>query len=871
MTAIKINQFGGLSPSVDPRNLGPDGAQVARNLDLRFGDFRPSKGLGAAVATVPPGTKSIFRTPSGVWLSSLTDTDYANAQVNDAASERVYLTGRSGFPEAWQDGQYRRLGVPAPTAKPSATVIVVDEFDSEDAQTATEKATVAALAAITAVDSEVLLGSAAPTGIAPAGAFDPLYSKVQLHLKFDSLWAGEFLDSSPQRRLVTKEPGVAFLNDASGPLGAAGAGCAQLTGGTGVGGLTFGQITRLGTEADKTWTVDMWLTATETLPELTIESWRGAGDDFANPNMRKLAFLRADGAYRTVMSNINGSFSTALRCRRADGSPVLTAGVPALISLQNNGSTVQAFVDGQLAGQTPWPLGLEFSHFGRATNVAVEAFIGKVDELRVTFAARYTGNFTRPVTPFPVLAAPTGQFAGHAAPGFIGLPTASAEDAAYLIELTLSGGNYIAANPADEYLRALPGAQVTNGGAQYWAVSAPGYRATGLTATTAAIQAAIAAVDNPATVSVDALLTAPQAAALAPFLADVYDPLTPPLSTLVADLNSAQAALAAQLAVTPGSGATVATKLSLLAAASTAVETYFAGINTKLRAVLQANASTIFGAINSGVVNREVETRGYIVTFVTDWGEESAPSPVTELLTLDQNDKVQINAPLPTAGRNIVGWRLYRSSTTDRSAAFQLIDGTGAGNAVLENGSFAYFGIGDLGYLDGKQQAELQEPCQTLTWVEPPANLKGLVALPNGIMAGFFGKTLCFCEPFAPYAWPVEYQQTIKHNIVGLGVFGQTVVVLTEGSPYYASGADSANMSAQEIESPQSCVAKRTIAAVEGGVMYASPDGLCLASSGGVKVLTYDAFSKVDWQAMVGAGAFGAYSDGSYYLFTDSD
>jgi hypothetical protein len=138
-------------------------------------------------------------------------------------------------------------------------------------------------------------------------------------------------------------------------------------------------------------------------------------------------------------------------------------------------------------------------------------------------------------------------------------------------------------------------------------------------------------------------------------------------------------------------------------------------------------------------------------------------------------------------------------------------------------------------------------------------------------MAGFFGKTLCFSEPYAPYAWPVEYQQTVKHNLVGLGVFGQTVVVLTEGSPYYASGADSASMSAQEIDAPQSCVAKRTIASVEGGVMFASPDGLCLASNAGVKVLTYENFSKEDWQARVGANAFGAYSDGSYYLFTDLD
>lgn len=868
MTAIKINRFGGLSPSVDPRNLAEDGAQVASGLDLRFGDFRPSRGLGPSVGAVPAGTRSVFLTPSGVLLSSTTDTDYVNAQVSDAASERVYLTGRGDFPEAWQEGAYRRLGVPAPTTKPLATVIVNDEFDQGDAEGATEVATVAVLDAVKAVDTDAVYGNAPPAGVVTPGAFDPLYAKVQLHLKFDAEVSGQFVDSSPQKRNITRETGVAFLNDNTGPLGVAGAGCGNFTGGAGVGGLTFPEIRRWGTEADRTWTVDMWLTPTETLPELILEQWRGAGGDLANPNLRKLMLVTGGGAYRTMMSNINGSFATALRCKRPGGAGIATAGVPLLLSIQNNGAATQVFVDGVLCGTT-YALGLEFSHFARAVNDPNEAFLGKVDELRVTFAARYPANFTPPTAPYPVLAAPTGQFVVHGDPSFSGLPTTNPLDAVYLVELTLSGGGYVAANPADEYLRALPGAQVTaSGGAQYWGVLVQGYRAAGLAATVGAIETAIDAVESPPGTD---LLTTLEAAALAPLIQEVYDADTPPLLTLVQNINSAQAALAAQLATTPGSAAEVTTKAALLKSASAALEAYFAALDTKLRAVLQANASTIFGAIQASVVTRDVETRAYIVTFVTDWDEESAPSPVSALLDLDQNDHVQIEAPTPTAGRHIVGWRLYRSSTTDRGAAFQLVADEAATNAVTKDGAFAYFDIGNLSFLDTKRQQELQEPCATLTWAEPPADLKGLVGLPNGIMAGFFDKTLCFSEPFAPYAWPLEYQLTLKYRIVGLGVFGQTAVVLTEGHPYYASGADSASMSTQEVEVPQACISKRTIAAVEGGVMYASPDGLCLATASGVEVLTHAAFSKDDWQALVNGAAFGAYSDGSYFLFTTED
>ena len=247
------------------------------------------------------------------------------------------------------------------------------------------------------------------------------------------------------------------------------------------------------------------------------------------------------------------------------------------------------------------------------------------------------------------------------------------------------------------------------------------------------------------------------------------------------------------------------------------------------------------------------------------------PSLPSELLTLDQNDSVQITVPSPPAGRNIVGYRVYRSSTTNTGSAFQLVDAKAATNAELIDGAFNYLTFANRVYLDTAKQEELQEPCPSLDWAEPPENLEGLIGLPNGIMLGFFGKTLCACEPYKPFAWPVRYQQPLEFNIVGIGVFGQTAVVLTEGLPYYASGADSASLSAQKIENPQACIAKRTIASSEGGVIYASPDGLCLAGPQGVQVLTTGAFSKEDWQNTVTSSAFGAYSDGSYYLFTGGE
>jgi hypothetical protein len=143
--------------------------------------------------------------------------------------------------------------------------------------------------------------------------------------------------------------------------------------------------------------------------------------------------------------------------------------------------------------------------------------------------------------------------------------------------------------------------------------------------------------------------------------------------------------------------------------------------------------------------------------------------------------------------------------------------------------------------------------------------------MPNGVFIGFNGNQIHLSEPFIPYAWPKEYRLSTEHKIVGAAILGQTAVVLTEGYPYYVSGADSATMTAQKIESPQACVSKRSIAVADGSVMYASPDGVCAATPGGVRVVTQGAINRRDWQTFLGAtnvwaNAFAAYHEGIYYI-----
>lgn len=253
--------------------------------------------------------------------------------------------------------------------------------------------------------------------------------------------------------------------------------------------------------------------------------------------------------------------------------------------------------------------------------------------------------------------------------------------------------------------------------------------------------------------------------------------------------------------------------------------------------------------------DRVIQTRVFLVTFVTDRGEESAPSAPSALQTVDQYSSTVVTRPTVPSGRNISHWRVYRSTSTADLTLFQF-------NAEIA--------VGTTSYTDTVPNESLREAITTVGWDEPVSGLTGLVSMPNGIMAAFKDNTIHFCEPYAPYAFPPAYWVTTEFPIVGLGVFGQTLFVGTTGNPYLISGADSASMSSVKLDSNQACVSRRSIATVPGGVLYASPDGLCLASAQGVTVVTRALFTREDWQALVPSSIVGIAHEDIYYFFYDT-
>lgn len=249
-------------------------------------------------------------------------------------------------------------------------------------------------------------------------------------------------------------------------------------------------------------------------------------------------------------------------------------------------------------------------------------------------------------------------------------------------------------------------------------------------------------------------------------------------------------------------------------------------------------------------------TRAYIETFVTDRGEESAPSPASELKTLDQNDTATVTGSAAPPGRFITKRRLYRSATGTTQAAWRL------------HGEYP---IAQTQILDDKLDEHLNEPCPTFGWLEPPAGLQGLIGMPNGMQLGFVGRTLHACEPYHPYAYPAKYDKPLAFNIVGLVAIGQSAFVGTTERPYLVSGSDAASLSEELLSSKMPCMSARSMVAIGGAVLYASTHGLALYENGQVVNVTADVFDRAQWQAYnpetMRAGEF----DGRYVAFYTKD
>lgn len=249
----------------------------------------------------------------------------------------------------------------------------------------------------------------------------------------------------------------------------------------------------------------------------------------------------------------------------------------------------------------------------------------------------------------------------------------------------------------------------------------------------------------------------------------------------------------------------------------------------------------------------------YVYTLVADLGvngeQESAPSPPTGIVDVKPGQSVALTGMSipPVAGVVVTKFRFYRTVSGNTTAGFYYL-----GEIAVATTSFS----------DSIADKDMStESLQTNNWDMAPDAAKGMIYADNGIYAMFSGNTLLLSEPFVPYTYPEGYRLNMADDIVALGQFDGNIVVTTLGRPYLVVGSAPESMQLIHLPFEQSCVAKRSLVSIPSGVMYASPDGLCIITASAQSVVTRSIYTKDQWQALSPSGLTSVYYEDKYIGF----
>ena len=178
-----------------------------------------------------------------------------------------------------------------------------------------------------------------------------------------------------------------------------------------------------------------------------------------------------------------------------------------------------------------------------------------------------------------------------------------------------------------------------------------------------------------------------------------------------------------------------------------------------------------------------------------------------------------------------------------------------------------YWGDGTYNFTDDFNYRSLLNILNSNEYDPPPETLTGITVIQNNIMVGFVGNDIYFSEPNKFHAWPDKYKISLEYNVVGMVALGSDLLVMTEGYPYTISGSDPAVMTTSRYSTNYPCLSKRSIVQTDAGVMYATHEGLALASYvGGVQIATVAAHSPDTWNIALNPSTIvGTFYDSMYF------
>lgn len=314
---------------------------------------------------------------------------------------------------------------------------------------------------------------------------------------------------------------------------------------------------------------------------------------------------------------------------------------------------------------------------------------------------------------------------------------------------------------------------------------------------------------------------------------------------------------------------------------------YINGLESKAYAVAipEPGQSDIW--VSGGTGSGDIESRSYVYCYVRQWsdgtidvGKSSGPlknSSDRSRYTVDvrPGQVVDMSIVDPIAHANGIGAGInkiyiYRSEVTSAGQAlYSYVDQFDVNtNRVTNNPAAVWVSNGSYyKYSDSKPNTSLGEACPSIYWDAPVTGLKGLVSLQNGLFAAYKDSTIYVSDWNAPHAWPYEHTVTIDYPIVGLGSFGNTIVVCTEAAPVLITVTDPTKPTTRAIQENCPCVSAGSIVSTRNGVIFASTNGLVLINSASPTFITEKIITQDEWLPLHPESLQAAFLNNTYYGF----
>jgi hypothetical protein len=267
--------------------------------------------------------------------------------------------------------------------------------------------------------------------------------------------------------------------------------------------------------------------------------------------------------------------------------------------------------------------------------------------------------------------------------------------------------------------------------------------------------------------------------------------------------------------------------------------------------------------------------RSYFYTYVSRYGEEGPPSALTTLPDYKLDEPVDLNGFVEPSDadehlKKVIGGkapaiRIYRTATDIAGVAdFLLVEEIAVDNVGPNSTAWASYE-----YVDTVAGADLGAVNTSTYYDRCPDDLTNLRGHPGGFFVASKDNTLYFSEPYSPWAWPEDYQIPIDQEIVGIGVYGSTIVVATDGNIYTFSGPHPTSLYKTRLNF-EPCLSQRALVETNDGVLFPSLSGFQHVTAGGVINITKDIFKPEDWNDYYLSSMHGTWYNGAYYGFYNS-